>query len=230
MRLNIPAVLLLLITISTGSACSQDRPPSSAPFEGFPLISSLEPDNTPKERHYAIKIKTERSTCSATKVAKDVILTASHCFKTANGILSIDGHTVFIADMQHDGNDHALVRIVGMEFPEYATIGIAPSQGDRIHYWGNPYRYTMLLRRGYVSGFVNVDTLYDVNGFNGDSGAGVFNERSELVATISYITRNGPFSMMASYPYNFSLKQLEDIGIGFSPYLMTGVQADILDE
>ena len=56
--------------------------------------------------------------------------------------------------------------------------------------------------------------LYDVNGFSGDSGAGVFDQSNRLTGVISYLTIRYSFSMMGGYAMNFTPEQLRYAGIG----------------
>lgn len=97
-----------------------------------------------------------------------------------------------------------------------------------MHYWGNPYVFNMLLRRGYVSGFSGRSTVYDVNGYHGDSGAGIFNKNNQLTGVISYIHAIESFAVMGSFPLNFTETQLLSVGLKAEPALMSGITASVV--
>lgn len=176
-----------------------------------------------RNRHSAVRITTVTGVCSATIVAPKTILSASHCFRSIGKQILIGEQEVTIERIYSDGNDHALVVISGLTFSTPSSFGKAPVQGDKIHYWGNPFGFDMLLRRGYITGFDDRKTLIDVNGYKGDSGAGVFDQDGNLVAVISYITIVDSFSLMGAFPFNFTKDQLRGAGLNPIPYLMTGV-------
>jgi len=137
------------------------------------------------------------ATCSGTAVARDVVLSAAHCFVEEDDALGfqlpppttmlVDGYPVRIRAIVSDDNDHALVR-VDFRFPAYARLSHRlPDVGKRVHYWGNPAKVQNVYREGYVTSYKHSDMIMDVNGFFGDSGAGIFNERGQVVGVVSYI-------------------------------------------
>lgn len=75
-----------------------------------------------------------------------------------------------------------------------------------------------MYRRGYVSGHVNVGpsvvTLYDVNGYPGDSGSGIFNSRGQLVAVVSVLYQqedNAYMKLMGSFGLAFTDDQWRQV-------------------
>jgi S1-C subfamily serine protease len=58
-------------------------------------------------------------------------------------------------------------------------------QGQAVFMYGNPNNINDLLRRGYVVGGDAERTLLDLNVSHGDSGAGVFNDKGEVVGVIT---------------------------------------------
>jgi hypothetical protein len=212
-------LLILAVITMTGTACSAEREPP------LPTVEPVITTEAPRERKTAARIVTAGGICSAIKLGPQTLLTASHCFRTATRLIFVDGVPAAIERIHQDKNDHALVLLSHITMKNFAKFGAPPSEGDNIHYWGSPYVFNMLLRRGYVSGFDEVNTLYDANGYHGDSGAGVFNEQRQLVAVISYIHGKESFAMMGSYPLNFTAQQLKDVGLKPEPRLMTGVVA-----
>lgn len=124
--------------------------------------------------------------CSATYIAPRLLLTASHCFPVESGPLVINGKRGNIVSIRHDGADMAVV-VVDIESKTWARIGKAPAQGDVLFFYGNPSDFNGLLRRGYVVGLYGDRTLVDMTIGRGDSGAGVFNEKGELIGVVSQI-------------------------------------------
>jgi len=74
-----------------------------------------------------------------------------------------------------------------------------------------------MYRHGYVSGhLVNENikiTLYDLNGYFGDSGSGVFNSRGQLIGVMSILAQqtDGAYIKFAgSFPLAFTDEQWRD--------------------
>lgn len=150
--------------------------------------------------------------CSATAVGSHTLLSAAHCFKDAHS-LSIDGVPVEVTKIISDGADHVLVT-VSATFEHVAKRGHQPYVGDRIHYWGNPAGLGDLYREGYVSGDWVMGgkavALLDINGFYGDSGAGIFDADGQLIGVVSVIWQNGNngyIKFMGMYSLRFTPEQ-----------------------
>jgi hypothetical protein len=166
--------------------------------------------------------------CSATAVGPHTLLTASHCFRTAtNNLLMVDDTVVQIDRVLQDGNDHALVTLKDVQFLNVAVLGEPAKTGDNIHYWGNPSIFSYMFRKGYVSGVFPDRTMYDINGFHGDSGAGIFNDKKEIVGVISYIFEAQAFTMMGSFPLNFTKEQVQAADLLPNTKLMSGIKAKV---
>lgn len=183
--------------------------------------TTVQPKDTPRaivDQETTLRLVTpyDGGLCSGTAVGANTFLSAAHCFSDSDKYVTINGVPAEIQKVLNDGNDHVLV-IVDMTFKVWATFGPPVKQRDRIHYWGNPAGLNMFYREGYVTGTHGNDTMYDVNGFNGDSGTGVFDEQNRLVAVISYtyaIDRGtNIFQLMGSYPFNFTFDQLQYAGL-----------------
>lgn len=151
--------------------------------------------------------------CSGTAVGPHAILTAAHCLEDVRQ-LSVNDEAVGIEDIQLDDSDHAIV-LVTKEFYHYADIDPAPVQGDEVFIIGNPGALSDQYRHGYVSGFKEemgmTWTLYDLNGFFGDSGSGIFDMRGRIVGVISIeytqIANDTLMKVMGSLPFAFTKAQ-----------------------
>lgn len=150
--------------------------------------------------------------CSGTAVGRHTILSATHCF-IGSKTLAVDGVPVSIVQLINDGNDHALA-VVTMTFDAIAPIHAGTYSGQHVHYWGQPAALHTIYREGYVAGYV-VDSgkqlaLLDINGFGGDSGAGVFDADGSIVGVVSVIyqtSQGGYLKFMGLYPLKFAAKQ-----------------------
>lgn len=129
--------------------------------------------------------------CSATYIAPRILLTASHCILVDSGPITINGRAGNIISARHDGSDMAVL-VVDIESPAWAKVGRRAKQGDKVFFYGHASGFDALLRRGYVVGFHEKRTLADMTVGKGDSGAGVFNERGELIGVVS--------SVFSAYP------------------------------
>lgn len=128
--------------------------------------------------------------CTGTVVGKHTVLTAAHCFgEFKTGVIALDEGAVqpytIVVD---DGNDHVLLRIADAGSKRIASLGPAPRPGDPVYLWGNPHGVRDQLRSGYAQGYVRnfwgspVITVFSFFTQPGDSGAGYFNSRGEVVA------------------------------------------------
>jgi V8-like Glu-specific endopeptidase len=168
-------------------------------------------------------------TCSGTIVAKDVILSAAHCFEDDDPLdkllghttapptsVLVDGYKVYIEAIVDDGADHALVKVI-FNFKDHATLGTPPAVGGKVHYWGNAAKQTNTYREGYVASYRHGDMLMDINGFFGDSGSGIFDGSGKVVGVISFISPHKSqgltFSLMGAYPLEFTPLQYSMMGV-----------------
>ena len=175
-----------------------------------------------------MRLDFDDGTCSGTVVAPSVILSAGHCFETdeeendwgwkipAPTSVLVDGYKVNILAVVKDGNDHALAK-VDFVFSHYERIHKAPQVGAKVHWWGNPGGLNNVYREGYIASYHHSDMIMDINGFFGDSGAGVFNEFEELVGVVSYINVNAhegmKFTLMGAKALEFTPLQYDMMGV-----------------
>jgi len=82
---------------------------------------------------------------------------------------------------------------------------------------GNPGELVDMYRSGYVSGHKQFPegnvTLYDLNGYFGDSGAGIFNQDGKLVGVVSILYQQvgrGYMKAMGSFDLAFTEKQWQE--------------------
>lgn len=122
--------------------------------------------------------------CSGTAIGRNVILTAAHCVADEPPVVTVNGTPTNITRIQRDGGDQARLN-VELTFGKWAAIGNDPKQGDPVFIFGNPARGRDMLRRGYVAGHQNDRIIADLEIGHGDSGAGVFNERGQVVGIVS---------------------------------------------
>lgn len=148
----------------------------------------------------------ENGICSGTAVAADVVLTATHCLK-GDRLVAIDGREAYALRVEHDGQDHTLVKVTA-RFKSWATIGPALKVADRVRWIGAPGGNPNVYREGYVSRVTKDEILVDGQLWKGDSGAGLFNARGELVGVISSMLSLGnTFVMVGIQPLRFTAKQ-----------------------
>lgn len=136
--------------------------------------------------------------CSATAIGPHALLTASHC-ELPTDTITINGADSAILALRRDGNDHTIY-FVDRKFDSWATVNeTLPDVGDNVFIIGNSAGIDGVLRKGYVAmikkpevtesifseGKIPVVLVYDINGFMGDSGAGVFNEAGEVQGVLT---------------------------------------------
>ena len=188
------------------------------------VVLSVVGCGTPAPRHAvkdaAVRLDFSDGVCSGTIVGRHTVLTATHCFEGFDGKLSISGRAVTVKDKADDGWDHTLI-VVDASFDYWASHGAEPRQQENVFVFGNPGGHADWYRRGYVVG-TDADndgrpvTIYDLNGFYGDSGSGVFADDGSVVGVISLVafqSRFGvPLKMMASYALHFTPEQWAKAG------------------
>lgn len=134
-----------------------------------------QPPFNPKDAVRVIEFDAGMRNCSATFVGSSTLLTASHCLRESDTLVSINGTVAGIVHVEHDGADHALV-VVTTHAPVWAQVGPELLQGDDFEVYGNPINLRDQYRRGYVSGFQDERMLLDARLWLGDSGAALFKD------------------------------------------------------
>lgn len=183
------------------------------------FVLSLIGCGTPPPRHQlkeaALRIElVDLGVCSGTAIGPHAVLTATHCFEQAAPI-KINDKLVTVSKRVDDDRDHTII-IVNVTFDYWAPLGATAEQGDKVTIYGNPAGKRDWMRVGIVAGydqddFGNALQVYDINGFFGDSGSGVFNSRGELVAVIGVVifedSQGVPLKLMGAYAFHFTPQQ-----------------------
>jgi hypothetical protein len=163
---------------------------------------SKEPVEDIAKRAVAVLELTDGGTCSGTMIAPSVLLTASHCLEGTD-LLTVNTTPVNVLKVEHDGADHARVT-VDHAFPHWAPMGSEPAQRDRVFMYGNPAGRRDLYREGVIAGSDGKTIYVDIEVGHGDSGAGVFNERGEVVGVITGYGQHYAFVIAIVLPFAFS--------------------------
>lgn len=130
------------------------------------------------------RLKVATGMCSGTAVGPDLLVTALHC-----GEVQQVGNYVVTAEVVERGSrDFVVVRVKGVTFETWAKRGERPRQGDRVRWWGNPVGEPNVYREGYVARADGDVLVIAAQICKGDSGAGLFNDRGEVVGIISAMT------------------------------------------
>lgn len=174
--------------------------------------------------------------CSGTAIGPHALLTAAHC-SSASAVLTVDGKDADVMLTEGDGLDHEIYLLRGVTFTDYTEVSDTPAQqGDSVFVFGNPAGFSDLFRRGVIAGYYKDDaegfekflndvlspkksgnesvriTLYDFNGFFGDSGSAIYNTDGKIVAVTSFITGEAAegyqLKFMGSYELRFSKETL----------------------
>ena len=148
--------------------------------------------------------------CSGTAVAANVLLSADHCWNDSARLMKINGEEAHALKIERDGQDHVLVR-VSTKFKRHARMGPEPALGDRIRWLGQPAAQLNVYRQSYVIR-TDGESIWFMDGYHGDSGAGVFDDHNRLVAVVSsgrrWQARTGhSFQVTVALPIKFTPEQ-----------------------
>lgn len=156
---------------------------------------------------YAHRLDFADGHCSATAVGPHTLLTAAHCIQ-GDIPTAVDGHKTRVVWIAQDGHDHALIGQT-VAFSAWVHSYADPIQGESVHIVGNPGDERRLYQHGYIAGPSTLEgraaTLYDMQIFFGDSGAGIFDGRGRLVGVISGIHGMSSKGVMVTLAVGFPL-------------------------
>lgn len=175
------AVLLILLAVLTGcGGCAS-----------LPSHDQL--------KDLTLRLEFTDGLCSGTKIGPETLETAKHCM-VGGPLLRVNGSAVKVLDVKETGKDRVEVKLSGVSWEHWAKRGPAMKQGDRIRWWGNPRGEPDTYREGYVSRIRADAVLVGAIICQGDSGAGLFNERGELVGVVSAMTDQYGCTFMVTFP------------------------------
>lgn len=177
------------------------------------LLSLVSCAATPLDtvRAVSLRLTFNNGVCSGTAVGPQLVLTADHCFEKGSRLLAINGEEAHALKIVRDGRDHALVKVT-TKFPRWVRRQGVAYTSQRVRWIGNPAGEKSIYREGYVSRALPDAVLIDAQVWKGDSGAGVFNQRGELVGVVSAMTGAGPSFMFAvMYPLAFTKEQWREM-------------------
>lgn len=162
----------------------------------------------PSVERYTYRIGTQDGgLCSATAIAKDVLLTAKHCIGESDTVVYIGDKRVTVRHIETDARDHALLW-VDKRFPEWAQFGPSPKVGDEIEFYGNSEGLNQVYRRGYVAAYLGQYMYSDAMVGRGDSGAGIFNSSGQLVGVVSAVHIGEIVRYAVSFPLTAEIKRV----------------------
>lgn len=183
-------------------------------FASFPGCA-MSPKEVAREASVALQTKGDPAIfCSAVAIAPHTLVGAEHCFKRELADVLVDGKPGGLQVVALDGSDHVLVSST-LTFKYYVSVQKwkQPEAGEKLYTWGSPHNFTKLYREGIVAGHVKDPMgksimFTDIEMGNGDSGAGYFNEKGELVSTHSLTYGGGAtWRMIGAWPYAFTSGQ-----------------------
>lgn len=139
---------------------------------------------------FEFKANNQIGNCSGTAISKKALLTAKHCL--TNSDIRINDKILKPYKLYADDGDTGIIVFEDDIFINYSEISKTPASiGESVFMLGSPGPLSKILRSGEYSGYI-IDkgkryNFYNFPIFFGDSGAGIFNEKGEIVACVSSI-------------------------------------------
>lgn len=164
--------------------------------------------------------------CTATAIGPQALLTATHCELPTDTLYVDDADaTVTIVGRIRDERDHTIYLLKNVHFTEYVEVSLNDplEAGEDVFVWGNPGEWKDQLRKGYITGTLKGGlfsptpntTQFDLNGYFGDSGAGVMNSDGKVIAVLSVVNMQGKpesgvaIKFMGAFSMGFTQAQID---------------------
>jgi hypothetical protein len=142
------------------------------------------------------RLTVEHGLCSGTAVGPDLLVTAQHCGE----VRQVGGTPVTTSVVERGSRDFVLLRVSGVTFRQFAERGPMPRQGDRVRWWGNPVGEANVYRQGYVARVQDGTIVIAAQVCKGDSGAGLLNDKGQVVGVVSAMTAAPHCQFALSFP------------------------------
>lgn len=143
--------------------------------------------------------------CSAVAIGPHAIMTASHCELPSDTlyIQNVDGandNDIKIVDRIRDDNDHTIYLLKNVQFDTYVSVDLKDKleQGEDVFMFGNPGEWADQLRKGYITGVLQDESLaamfgggspdevlLDIKAWHGDSGAAIYNSKGDVILVLT---------------------------------------------
>lgn len=121
--------------------------------------------------------------CSGTATGPNELTTATHCL--SGRLVEVNGESVNLMHSRKVGKDITLLYVDRRNAHWARWRDTPPTQGERVHWYGNPLTIRDQYREGYITGSNGADWLADAEVGPGDSGAGVLDSQGRLVGIVS---------------------------------------------
>lgn len=207
------------------ASVSFSQKPATPPLPAPKLIDIIKQTHD-ATYHIGQETITDGAICSATAIGPHALLTATHC-ELPEDELEVEeiDDPLTIKQRIRDGFDHTIY-IVNADFDIYVKVNEKDekAQGEDVFFFGNPGKYHDVYRKGYITtvdqnkGFFGdgpKKILFDMNGWMGDSGSGIFNSAGEVIGTVTGASfqkeDDDTFKLMVSYVLQFKQQDLDDV-------------------
>jgi V8-like Glu-specific endopeptidase len=210
MKKFLSIMVLSILTVTSGS-CKPVSPVKSAHDASY---------------HISFVTVTDGDMCTATAIGPHALLTATHCeLPTDDVVIAVQNDTDDNDDIGHivkrirDKADHTILFISGQSFPSWVSVNLDDplEQNENVFSIGNPAEWTDVFYRGYIQG-TQVDhsleaafglgtpdeVLLDIQVWHGDSGAGVFNDKGELIGVLTGMDHPAKDAPSAAFMYKMA--------------------------
>jgi hypothetical protein len=166
--------------------------------------------------------------CSATAIGPQAVLTATHCELPDETLYIENANPAEIVGRIRDGQDHTIYLLKGATFADYVLVDLKDpvEVSEDIFTFGNPGDWDDVYQRGYIASIQKdrslaaslgdgyPDTiLLDLQAFPGESGAGIFNAKGDVIAVLSgdqhQVKEGVSIDLASAYPMAFKQEDLD---------------------